>query len=88
MSSLRSFHLVAVVCLGVVAAPLLRSSEEADVSPRFEQLDHDGDGYLTLQELADARLDFHPFPLADHDRDGLLSLLEFRAALDAAPARR
>jgi hypothetical protein len=88
MRSFRSFHLILVLAIGALAAPLFQSSAEPRPLLRFDALDHNRDGFLSSMELAETSAGLPPLPHADHDRDGLLDSREFQAALDAPPTQR
>ena len=72
-------------CLLLVLAASAASAQDASV--RFQILDLDGDGYLSLSEAAGIADVVQRFDRADADRDGYLSAEEFNR-LDRVKLRK
>ena len=80
-----------LACLLLVFAASAALAQDA-ASVRFQILDLDGDGYLSLAEAAGIGDIVERFDRADADRDGFLSAKEFarleRIAVAAKPHRQ
>lgn len=70
--------------ISVVAAMALASVAGAEGMPPFEEVDRDGDGYISMAEAAE--IDGLPelFPILDEDGDGRLTRQEYEAVKDPA----
>ena len=84
-TSLTIIHLAALfACLTLSAQTQPRAA--GGLADRFKQLDRDGDGKLSAEEVAAMPSLARLLPMADTDKDGALSRDEIRAASKQWPA--
>ena len=93
MSMIKALTLATLIPLGVVAAAGVSQAQgfgpglgQGSGAPIFENLDADGSGGLTLQELTSARSGM--VMRADSDGDGLVTEAELEAMLEEQAAAR
>src|SRR5438045_7087873 len=79
---------ISAVAVGLVAAAAVAAAQQEkpkrpDAGALFSQLDKNGDGFITADEIADDRKAFFErlLRIADKDKDGKLSKEEFAAGL-------
>jgi Ca2+-binding EF-hand superfamily protein len=80
------FMLLAAMVLGIYFLTVYTADEE-EIAEEFQQLDHDHDGFITLEDAKSWPELRRSFATFDADHDGRLSRLDFDAFEHAAAAR-
>ncbi|MGD8570019.1 MAG: hypothetical protein PVJ39_18170 [Gammaproteobacteria bacterium] len=71
-----------------VSLPAVLNAEEMEQSSKFNQLDKDGDGYISIQEATGENQLLKQWVEVDKNTDGQLEAAEFSAFEEMAPATR
>jgi len=71
------FIMVVFTCLSAATVLAAEDSDESEM--RFQSLDQDQDGHISLYEARDKHRVFHYYQRADKNEDGHLDMTEFSA---------